>query len=70
MSRVELAHPAEGVERDIATEEHAIELSKALRVIWNRCSRPGGLGDCFAGVETPARNCGPIRFAQGRLRRP
>jgi hypothetical protein len=36
---IELAHPAEGVEGDIAAEEHAIELGESFGIIRNSCSR-------------------------------
>lgn len=38
MGRVDSAHPSEGVERDIAAEEHAIEGSETFRVV----SKGGG----------------------------
>jgi hypothetical protein len=51
-------YPAEGVEGDVAAEEHAIEGSEALGVVRKRRSGPNRLGDCFVGVKTPPRNCG------------
>lgn len=51
VGRVELAHPAEGVERDIAAEEHAIELGKAFRIVW----KSGGWFDRFPQNEISDR---------------
>ena len=61
-SRVELAHPGEGVDGDIAAEDHVTESGESNRIIGKRGCSPSGLGDCFVGTEVPPRNCGNRRF--------